>query len=187
MPRPRRPGPDWDPNGPRRVRSPDRPPTLDLGAPDRAAQVLRIAGSHPEWRTCLAAGWDRDDLQQEVLLRVLERQRCGPNGGARPTSAYDPERSSVAKYLHVLTQSLLRNLRVLQRTLGAPAEVLLGEGERIEQLEDPPDEDEVHRRCGPLPSLMDEEAGWDAAGPVRAAGARRRGRQQAGRGTSSGG
>lgn len=186
MPRPRRPGPDWDPNGPRRTRSLDRPTSLDLGAPDRAAQVLRIAGAHPEWRTCLAAGWDRDDLQQEVLLRVLERQRCGPNG-ERPSSAYDPERSSVAKYLHVLTQSLLRNLRVLQRTLGAPAEVLLGEGERIEQLEDPPDEDEVHRGCGPLPRLVDEEAGWGASGPLRRVGGRRRGHQAAGRGTPRGG
>lgn len=86
--------------------STDRPAVLDLA--ERADDVRRIARSLPQWRACVAAGWDPDDLESEVLCRVVARQGMG--------SRYDPARAGVGKYLHLLCGSILSNLREKLRT-----------------------------------------------------------------------
>jgi hypothetical protein len=104
---------------PRRyTRSEDRPEVLDLGA--RWLDVRRIARTTPQWRWCIAVGWDPDDLTQELYARVLARQ--GMRG------RYNPERACVSKYLHVLCVGILSNLAVSVRLLGHPNEVLSDDG-----------------------------------------------------------
>ena len=99
--------------------STDRPAVLDVGA--RRRDVARIARRHgPLWRACLRLGWEAADLEQEVLLRILQRQR-----GA---SAYDPERSGIGKYLWMATKSALGHVREQ-----AEAEMRGGRGGRREQ------------------------------------------------------
>ena len=80
--------------------STDRPATLDLGT--RWRDVIRIARRHRSFRALLTLGWDVDDLGQELVCRVLAKQRT--------RSAYDPTRSGVARYLHLVTGSLLDDL-----------------------------------------------------------------------------
>ncbi len=81
-------------------RSADRPPTLDLEL--RHLDVRRISRADPTFRACLRAGWEVDDLDAEVMLRVYARQSM--------PSRYDPARSCVSKYLTVLIGGILRNL-----------------------------------------------------------------------------
>jgi hypothetical protein len=81
------------------VRSADRPAVLDLG--ERRSDVRRIARSLPAWAQCIRAGWDEDDLDGEVVLRLLTRQGMA--------SRYDPERGSVSKYLHIACRGILLN------------------------------------------------------------------------------
>lgn len=105
--------------GQRYLRSTDRPATLDLNT--RWVDVRRVAKSHPAWRRCITAGWDPEDLCQEVLVRVLARQQM--------KSRYDPHRSCVSKYLFVVTGSILTNLSVSVRHLGSKNESLDAEGD----------------------------------------------------------
>ncbi len=85
---------------PRRYRpSADRPTTGLVG---RERDVVRIAKSQSLWHACVRAGWDPEDLGQEVLLRAVNRARNG--------KPYDPSRSSLGHYLHVLTSSIMSNL-----------------------------------------------------------------------------
>lgn len=111
---------------PRRyVASTDRPAVLDLG--ERWLDVRRIAKSHPNWRWCLDAGWDAEDLVAEVMVRVLARQSMD--------SRYDPERAGIAKYLWTLTGSILANLAVSVRHLGN--EELLEDAWTLDTTPDP--------------------------------------------------
>lgn len=82
------------------IRSVDRPDTLDLR--ERWLDVRRIARSRPEYKACIRAGWEDEDLWPEVYVRALARQDMA--------SRYNPERACVSKYLSVLTSSILRNL-----------------------------------------------------------------------------
>ena len=80
--------------------STDRPAILDVR--ERSEDVRKIARSHGLFFRCVRAGWDEDDLDQEIFLRVLERQEMG--------SKYHPDRAGVGKYLFVLTRCILMNL-----------------------------------------------------------------------------
>lgn len=113
----------WDPPPPRKWRpSTDRPPELDVGV--RRGDILAIARRQGLWRACLALGWDPEDLEQEVLLRLHRRQ-------STPRSAYDPSRAGLPKYLHVATRSVLSHIQE-----GEEAESRGGHGGRLarEQL-----------------------------------------------------
>lgn len=109
----------------------DRPETLDVGA--RWLDVRRVAKSHPHWRRCLRAGWDADDLVNEVMVRVLARQAMA--------SRYDPRRAGLGKYLWTLTGSILANLAVSVRHLGS--EDLLEDGATLDTEPDPDEVDPV--------------------------------------------
>lgn len=86
---------------PRRYRlSRDRPAVLDVGK--RWLDVRRVARAHPGYRRCLDVGWEREDLDAEVLVRVLARQSM--------PSRYDPRRAGVGKYLWVTCGGILANL-----------------------------------------------------------------------------
>lgn len=103
------------PEPPRRYRpSTDRPAVLDLGA--RWVDVRRISRRLPEYQACLDAGWERDDLDAELLMRVIARQRDGL------ASRYNPARSSVGKYLHVLCKGLLLHALQAQTSRSARCE-----------------------------------------------------------------
>lgn len=80
--------------------STDRPAVLDVR--ERAEDVRKIARSHGLFFRVVKAGWDEDDLDQEIFLRVLERQEM--------PSKYDPARAGVGRYLYLLTRSILLNL-----------------------------------------------------------------------------
>lgn len=88
-------------------RSTDRPEVLDLGA--RQRDVERISRSRPEYARCVRAGIPRGDLDAEVMLQLLLRQRPGLR------SRYDPERSGVAKYLNMICRSILLNILDMPR------------------------------------------------------------------------
>lgn len=95
----------------------DRPLVLDVGA--RRLDVVHMARSHDVWRTCIALGWDPDDLEQEVLLRAHRRQSM--------PSRYDPRRAGLGKYLFVLTRGILLNLVEMRQTERVQSEQL-GQG-----------------------------------------------------------
>jgi hypothetical protein len=117
---------------PRRYRaSTDRPAELDLR--ERWLDVRRVARSHPNWRWCIDAGWDPDDLVNEVMLRVLARQSMG--------SRYDPQRAGLGKYLWTLTGSILANLAVHVGHLGS--EELLEDGWTLDTQPDPDTDTDV--------------------------------------------
>jgi hypothetical protein len=80
--------------------STDRPTVLDVRA--RSEDVRRIARAQGLFFKCVKSGWDEDDLDQEIFCRVLERQEM--------PSRYDPKRSGVGRYLHLLTSSIMKNL-----------------------------------------------------------------------------
>lgn len=83
----------------------DRPAGLDVG--QRWADVVAIARRARAWRACIALGWESEDLEQEVCMRIHRKQN-GRRG------AYDPRRSGIAKYLHVATRSVL--LHIIEAT-----------------------------------------------------------------------
>ena len=82
-------------------RSTDRPDSLDVG--ERRADVLAIARTQGLWSAALHLGWEPEDLEQEVLLRIHRRQSTA-------RSAYDPQRAGVGKYLWVSTRSVLGHI-----------------------------------------------------------------------------
>lgn len=57
---------------------------------------------HNYWRLIRDNGWDLDDIIQQVLLAIAVR-----NGGTCP---FDPERSSLAHYILLVAQGVIRNL-----------------------------------------------------------------------------
>lgn len=92
-------------------RSTDRPLWLHLG---RLDEVLALAKSRPLrglYTACLRAGWEAEDLEQELVLRLLEKQGEG--------STYDPGRGGVGTYLHRVALGLLVHLLEERRTLKA--------------------------------------------------------------------
>lgn len=96
-------------------RSSDRPVTIDWSA--RWRDVLRLARGQL-YDEVVRSGWRSDDLDQELICRVLARQQ-------HPRSRYDPARAAVSTYLRRLTSSLLRHILEEQRTLKRrPAESL---------------------------------------------------------------
>ncbi len=97
----------------------DRPAVLDLGAAARRVQCERIARRHRHWdevsRLAMSRrGWTDEDLHQEVLAKLIERQTMG--------SAYDPDRGGVATYLGVAIGGILADIRATLKRLrdGAP-------------------------------------------------------------------
>lgn len=94
------------PVGRRRYRpSVDRPTHLDFEG--RHREMLALARKHPQylevlrgWRT---KGYERDDLDHELLVRLAARQEL-------PDSAYDPSRSGFGKYVYTAMGSLLLHL-----------------------------------------------------------------------------
>lgn len=92
----------------RRVKSlgKDRPASLELDT--RASQVIKIARSHGLFYRCVLEGWDEDDLIQELLLRIHERQAM--------RSKYDPTKSAWGTYVYLVTKTVLMNLIEVQRT-----------------------------------------------------------------------
>ncbi len=90
----------------------DRPATLDVGA--RRSEILALARRCPEWRRCLAAGIDREDLEQEILCRFHARQSM--------PSRYDPSRSGFGRYCTLLARSVMRNELEKTRTMKAARE-----------------------------------------------------------------
>ncbi|MEQ1568815.1 MAG: hypothetical protein ABMA64_24470, partial [Myxococcota bacterium] len=110
------PGQAAQPERPRRYRrSADRPTHLHLDT--RWRDVLALARSHPQYRECLRLGWDREDLDQEIVTRIAAKQ-----DGA---SAYDRERAGVGKYLWTATRSIVLHL-LEQRTTAKATQVVTG-------------------------------------------------------------
>ncbi len=105
--------------------STDRPLWIDFNT--RHREIVALARRQPEWRELIRRGWDEHDLSQEILVRVWERQET--------RQAYDGVRSGFAKYITVITGSIMRNLLEKRRTLKATSEqvgaVLVEDGERI--------------------------------------------------------
>ena len=103
---------DWPSTGPRRsTPSTDRPAALDVAA--RLGDLRAIARRSPWWRRCLVAGWDEEDLDQELAVRLQHRQRPVREFRGRheySASRYDPRRSSVGKYLYTFVRSNLLQL-----------------------------------------------------------------------------
>lgn len=91
-----------------RERGTDRPPTLQLET--RALEVVKLAKTHGLFYRCVLEGWDEDDLVQELLLRVHERQQEGKK------SKYDPTKSAWGTYVFLITKTILMNLIEVQRT-----------------------------------------------------------------------
>ncbi len=76
--------------------SPDR--SLDLAA--RWRDVIKMTRSHRSlYAKALRAGWQAEDLDQEVLTRVVAR-----------AGSYEPDRSSTGRWLFIITRSILLNL-----------------------------------------------------------------------------
>jgi hypothetical protein len=92
---------------PRYKPSTDRPTHLHLDT--RYKEVLAVARSHPEYREALQLGWERDDLDQELVARLAEKQEL-------PGSTYDPTRSGFGKYTWTSTRSVLQHLIEMRRT-----------------------------------------------------------------------
>ena len=86
-------------------RSKDRPEVLDVGK--RYRDVKRIGRSLPQYRYCLELGWSREELDQQLLVRVHLRQSM--------PSRYDPTKASVSKYLVVFCRSQLLNLAKIKQ------------------------------------------------------------------------
>lgn len=63
----------------------------------------------PLYSACIAAGWEEEDLRQELALRVLDKQGEG--------STYDPERAGVGTYLERAVRGLLQHMLDERRTL----------------------------------------------------------------------
>lgn len=117
-------------------------PSLDraLDLSTRWRDVLRITRSHGSlYRACVSRWPSSDDLDQEVLTRVIARQ------GMR--SRYDPDRASVSKYLYTLTRSILMNLVDKHRA----SEHL---DERLEQAHGASDPDDGSDLAGHLADLV---------------------------------
>jgi DNA-directed RNA polymerase specialized sigma24 family protein len=110
----------------KRDRSVDRPMWVHLET--RHRDVLALARMHGGWRELIRRGWMVEDLEQEILLRVLTRQE--------EHAPYDGKRAGLAKYLVTLTSSILLNLLEGTRTLKATSEQLgvvqVVDGERVE-------------------------------------------------------
>ena len=111
-PNPRRRGWDrtiWDPAGPRRATSlsADRPAEVDFAA--RRDDILRMARQRPEWALAMRAGIDPDDLDGEIMMRLIVKQQAGAK------SRYDPTKSGVTKYLCVTLRSVILNTIDLSR------------------------------------------------------------------------
>lgn len=96
-----------------RERSTDRPMWLD---PARLQEVLRLARRHWQWRELLRRGWDVEDLEQEVLLLVWQRQERN--------TPYDPSREGVGGYFTMLTGGILDHLYKKRKTRKATSEQL---------------------------------------------------------------
>lgn len=86
----------------------DRPATLQLET--RAHEVVKMARTHGLFYRCILEGWDEDDLIQELLLRIHQRQLPGM------ASRYDPTKSAWGTYVHLVTKTILMNLVEVQRT-----------------------------------------------------------------------
>lgn len=93
------------------------PAFLDVGV--WYADVLASAKLRPLWgRMVHVHGWDPDDLEQEVVCRMIEKQNS-------PGSAYDPRRLdqdgqpvTVGAYLKMTTGSILARLKEAEETDG---------------------------------------------------------------------
>lgn len=73
--------------------------TLDLER--RYVDCRRLIRAHPAYRGAVAAGYNREDLLQDVFLRLLSKQRG--------KSRYDPTRASLGKYMFQVTWSAVLN------------------------------------------------------------------------------
>src|SRR5690349_9319346 len=89
-------------------RSNDRPATLDVG--ERLLDIRRLTKAMSLYQRCVRAGWDPDDLDQEILLRLHARQRPGSR------SRYNPLRACVSKYICVAGRGIMLNL--LDKSVG---------------------------------------------------------------------
>ena len=91
--------------------------------------MLRIARSKHGalYRQCLARGWEREDLDQELVLGVLLKQGEG--------STYEPTRAGLGKYLVVATGGILRHLleraSTLKATMVSSGVTVTRDGERV--------------------------------------------------------
>lgn len=106
-------------------RSSDRPLYLDHR---RILEVVAIARARvPEYKRALGRGWERDDLDQEILVRLLARQE--------EHVGYDGDRASVGKYLFVVAQGVCRNLlegtETLKATMITAGATTTRDGERV--------------------------------------------------------
>jgi DNA-directed RNA polymerase specialized sigma24 family protein len=75
-------------------------PTVTLDLANRWTEVRRMARSHRSlYAAALRAGWDAEDLDQEILARVVARAH-----------RFDPRRGSWSKFVWLLTRSVTLNL-----------------------------------------------------------------------------
>lgn len=146
----------WDPKGPRVLRpdqlSKDRPAVIDFST--RRNDVISIMKSDSVWKSCLAAGYDPEDLEQDVMMRVIARQSM--------PSRYDPERAGLAKYLTICTRGILLNLLERYRyhakvngivgaysNDGTECDAALIAVSSSYEMDEPTSEEEVYRLRGP--------------------------------------
>lgn len=78
-----------------------RPTHLHL-SPDHLRELRSVARATPEYRRMVREGAEREEIEHEVIARVLARQDL--------PSAYDSARGSVGAYLQTLVPSLVRHL-----------------------------------------------------------------------------
>lgn len=135
-------------------RSEDRPPDLDLEL--RHEDVRRISRASSLYQACLRAGWERDDLDMELQLRVLARQGMA--------SRYDPARGSVGKYLTLLLSSIMSNL--VKRQKARPKDVAWDErrhaGACLPMLVADDVWDGVVRQAPPVAEAVEGRGPWKA-------------------------
>lgn len=72
---------------------------IDVG--QHLPTLRRLAMASPYWRACIAVGWEREDLLQELALRVHVAQARAP---------YDPSRGSTGAYLYGVCHRQLRDV-----------------------------------------------------------------------------
>lgn len=105
---------EWSPSDDKGThRSKDRPAVLDVQK--RWRDVRRISRSLSQYRLCLDLGWQRAELDQELLVRVHLRQSMA--------SRYDPTRGSVGKYLVIFCRGALLNLAKVRQRRAAHEQV----------------------------------------------------------------